>query len=433
MKMMKRLLALAMALMLLCCCAAAETSGEDVLATVNGAPVTRAEFDAYYENVSSYYAYYGYDVTTAENAAYLKYMSLSTLIQLALMDQKLVELGITLTEAEQSAAEQEGRDLWSTDVSSALSYFGVTSTSTEDERAAAMVQVLAELEAMGYTEESYIQDAVENALYLKLEAEMVRGAQVTGAQVEALYAQLVTEDKDAYGDDASIYESTLQMNQIAEMYGLMEYYDELWYVPQGYRNMLHILLEADYALLEDWYNLQAAYEEQQGSLEEGSELVGEIVTAEEVENARLAVLASVQPQVDEIQQRLSNGASFAELIPLYTADTALYTADDIAQAVQVHMDSILFPIGYRDAAFSLTAPGEVSEPVATDVGVYIVCYVSDMPGGPVPLDETTYQALYEDLLLEAESAQYTQTMNSWFDAAEIVYSPEAQAIIVALQ
>ena len=100
MKMMKRILALAMALMLLCCCAAAETSGEDVLATVNGVPVTRAEFDAYYENVSSYYAYYGYDVTTAENAAYLQYMSLSTLIQLAVMDQKLVEMGIALTEAE---------------------------------------------------------------------------------------------------------------------------------------------------------------------------------------------------------------------------------------------------------------------------------------------------------------------------------------------
>ena len=429
MKMLKRLMALMLALMMLCLGAAAQTSSEDVLVTVNGTPITRAAFENYYSNVSSYYAYYGYDVTTAENVAYLKYMSLDTLIQLALMDQKLVELGITLTEAEQAAAEQEGRDLWSEDVSSAMSYYGVTSASTEAERALVMVQVLAELEALGYTEESYVQEAVENALYLKLEAEMVRGAAVTDAQVQTLYAQLVNEDKDAYGDDASIYEATLQMNEIAEMYGLMEYYDELWYIPQGYRNVIHILLDVELDLLEEWYNLLATYEEQQGALEEGGQIVGEAVTAEEVENARLAILAYVQPTVDEINARLAEGATFQSLIAEYTIDSAMYTYDDITAGVQVHMDSILFPGNYRDAAFSVSNPGEVSEPVATEMGVYIVCYVSDAPGGAVQLTEARYQALQEDLMLEAENAKYTETMNSWYNAAEILFSDEAQAIM----
>ena len=87
MKMLKRLLALAAALTLCCCGAAASTSTEDAMATVNGTPITRQAFDDYLANMTSYYAYYGYNVTSPENAAALKYMSLSTLVQMALMVQ----------------------------------------------------------------------------------------------------------------------------------------------------------------------------------------------------------------------------------------------------------------------------------------------------------------------------------------------------------
>jgi len=430
-KMMKRLLALATALLLCCCCAAAETADGDVLVTVNGTPVTRAAFDNYLSNLASYYEYYGYDVSSAENAAYLRYMTLDTLIQLALMDQKLVEMNITLTDAETAAAEQEGRDMWSADVSNTMSYYGATEFSTEAERAAAMVKALSEMEALGYTEETYVRDALNEALYVKLEKEMVSGAAVTDAQIDAYYAQLVTEDRDAYADDAAAFESAQQMNAIAMMYGMTDYYDALWYIPEGYRNVVHILLEVDEALLNSWYDLQASYEEQQGAAEEGGEITGEAVTEEEVENARLAVLASVQAKVSEIQQKLAEGAAFAELIPQYTADDALDTAEEIAQGVQVHMDSILFPAGYRDAAFALTAPGEVSEAFAADGGVYIVCYVGDAEGGPLPLTEELRQVLRDELLVEAESVQYSQTMNRWMAEAEIVYSDEAKAIMGA--
>ena len=150
---MKKILIMLLALLMLCVPALAETteattSPDDVLATVNGTPILRENFDAYLANVTSYYAYYGYDVTSAENVAYLQYLTLDTLVQMALMDQKIAEMGVTLTAEERAAAEQEGRDLWVEDVSSAMSYYGVTSASTEAERALVMVQVLAELEAL---------------------------------------------------------------------------------------------------------------------------------------------------------------------------------------------------------------------------------------------------------------------------------------------
>ena len=72
MKMLKRLLALAAALILCCCGAAASTSPDDVLATVNGTPITRQAYEGYLSTMTSYYAYYGYDVTSADSAAALK-------------------------------------------------------------------------------------------------------------------------------------------------------------------------------------------------------------------------------------------------------------------------------------------------------------------------------------------------------------------------
>lgn len=424
MKMFRRLMGLAAALMLLCSLAAAQ-SPEDVMATVNGAPITRQAYENYLDNLTAYYAYYGYDVATPENAAELRRMSLGTLVQLALMDQKISEMGVTLTDAERAAAEEEGRALWVEDVGNSLTFYGVTASSSESERAAAMVQALAELEALGYTEESYIADAVSNALYIKLENLMVEGAAVREGEVEALYADLVEADRLRYADNAAEYESTLQLNNFALMYGMTEYYTDVWYIPEGYRNVVHILLPVDDALLDSWGDLQATWEEQQNVLEEGGSITGEVITAQEVENAALAALATVQGQVDEITGRIAAGESFTDLIPLYTADAEMDEPAEIAAGWQVHMDSIFCPIGYRDAAFSLAVPGAVSAPFVSDEGVYLVCYVSNAEGGPVPLTQELHQALHAQLLLEAEAAQYQSTMDAWMAEADIVYSEEA--------
>lgn len=430
MKMIKRLLALVAALALCCGCALAEQLPTDVLATVNGTPILRENFDAYLANVTSYYAYYGYDVTSAENVAYLQYLTLDTLVQMALMDQKIAEMGVTLTAEERAAAEQEGRDLWVEDVSSAMaSYYGVTDASSEADRAAALVQVLSQLEALGYSEESYVEESVENALYIKLEGVMVEGATVPEGEVERRYSQLVDADRTRYEQDAAAYESTLQMNDFALLYGLTEYYTEIWYIPQGYRSMVHILLPVDDALMSDWADLQATFEEQQGALEEGGEITGEEVTEQEVENARLAALASAQPQVTEITDRLAAGESFAELIPLYTTDMTMNDPEEIALGFPVHMDSILCPTGYRDAAFTLEQPGDVSEPFVADGGVYILCYVGDVQGGPVPLSDEMHASLHAALLQNAQQEKYHETMQAWVAAAQIVYSEEAQTFM----
>lgn len=431
MKNLNRLLALVMALLMCCGLALAETAGspDDVMVTVNGEAITRAEYEAYWETVNNFYANEGYDVTNEANAEAIKEIALMTLVQYAVMDQKIVELGVSLTDEEKADAEQQAREEWETAVNDGMSYYGATSTSTEDELAALLVQVLAELESMGYTEQSYIDEAVINAGYVKLENEMVKGITVTDDEVIAYYNELVAADEVAYKNDAASYEYMQYMNQMYLMYGYTDYYTDLYYFPEGYRSVTHILLDVDEALLTAYADLQAAYEEQQSALEEGTEVTDELVTAEEVENARLAIIASVQPTIDEINQKLSEGATFAELIPQYTADPGMNTAESIAAGYEVHMDSINWVTEFRDAAFTVDNIGDITAPVVTDYGVHILQYVADIPGGPVELTDDLMETLRVTLLEPAQSSALNETMNQWLEEAEIVFSEEASAFV----
>ncbi len=447
MKTMKRVLALL--LMVVVCCtltackkdenANAETTAtqapvsagnpDDVMLSVGDYALKRSEYEGYLTVLKDYYTNYGYDVTDASILNMLQQFALQTGIEYAVMDQQVAALNLGLTEDEKTAAIAEAKAEWDATIQDGLTYYGVTEESTEEERSAAMVTVLAELETMGYTEENYLADAVKYGAYNKLKAEVTKDVTVTDEDVTAYYNALVEEDKAAYENNAAAYEQAQYMNQMYAMYGMSDYVTPLYYKPAGYRLVTHILLEADEELLTAYTDLQAAYEEQQLTLEEGGELTEEAITAEEIENARLAILANVQPKVDEINQKLADGASFADLIPEYTTDPGMNTADAIAAGYEVHMDSANWVIPFRDQAFTVDNIGDVTAPVVTDYGVHILQYVADVPGGPVELTDEMRAAFLETLKADKENEVYAAALSTWTTEANITYSAEAQEIM----
>lgn len=430
MKMMKRLMALLMALLLCGACALAETeavqSPDDVMATLNGEAITRAEFEQYYTVLCNHYADLGYDVTLPENDVILRDWALDNAMQVTLMDQKIVEIGMALTEEEKADAAQQGRDDWQSIIDEGLSRKGVTESTSEDERAAMLIQVLAKLERAGYTEQSFIDEAVKTALYVKFEDSIVADVAISDEEVTAYYNELVEADEVAYKDNVEAYEAMQDMNRRYLLYGLLDYYVDLYYRPDGYRRVTHILLEVDETLLATYNDLLAVYEEQQLTLEEGGEVTAELITEAQVEEARLAIIANVQPKIDEINQKLDEGAAFADLIPLYTID-AMNTPETIAQGYEVHMDSTTFVTEFRDAAFTVDNPGDVTAPVVSQFGVHILQYVEDIPGGPVELTADLMELLRLELLPAAQNAKYNEEFTQWLEASEIVYSEEAKA------
>ena len=415
MKMLNRLLALVLALAL-CLPALAESAPEDVLATVNGVAVTRATFDSCLTQLQDEYASYGYDVTDPTIAAVLQQFALQTAVEYALLDSKLVELGLQLTDEELADAAQLAREDFSMQVDMIVDqygYYGMADISTEEGRAAVLLEVLAQLEAMGVTEASYIAQAQVFAGYDKVYAWIVRDVAVTDEDVRAHYDELVEADRVAYANDVAAYEGMLESNRYALMYGMTDYYVDLYYVPEGYRIITHILLEADDAALADYTAIHA----------------NPASTAEQIAAAEAAVLASVQPDIDEINARLAAGEAFSDLIPDYTIDPGMMTPETIAAGYEVHAQSTGFVIPFRDAAFTVDNVGDVTAPVVTDFGVHILCYAGDVPAGPVPFTSDVEAILRESLLVPRQTAAYQQTIQAWLNEAEIVYSEEAQAIL----
>lgn len=232
MKMMKRLL-LALVLVALCCAlaacqksepaattqntqapaafATAEPAGnpDDVMLTVGTYNLTRAQYENYLSTLQNYYGNYGYDVADPELQAMLKQFALQTGVEYAVMDQKLIELGLALTEEEKNAAVEQAKADWNATIEDGLAYYGLTAESTEEERANLLVTVLADLESKGYTEESYQEEAVMYAGYDKLFAHTTKDITVTDEEVVNYYNALVENDKALYENDAANYEQEI--------------------------------------------------------------------------------------------------------------------------------------------------------------------------------------------------------------------------------
>ncbi|MDD6051638.1 MAG: peptidylprolyl isomerase [Clostridiales bacterium] len=448
MKTMKRLLACLLVLAMCCAlsaCKKDETptatatdapaaptgNPDDVMITVGNDTVTRAAYEECMNTLVNFYANYGYDTSDAQMMTMLQEVALRTALEYAVMDQKIAELGLALTEDEKNAAIADAKTQWESTIADGLAYYGITEESTEEERNNTTLQVLAELEGMGYTAESYEAEAVKNAAYDKLYDVVTKDVTVSDEDVKAYYDNLVETDKEKFEGNVPAYEQAQYMNTLYAMYGMADYITELYYKPAGYRLVTHILLEVDEELLNAYTDLQATYEEQQNTIEEGGEVTETLVTAEEIENARLAILNSVQPKVDEINQKLSEGKTFAELIPEYTSDPGMQDEAAIAKGYEVHMDSTNWVVPFRDQAFTVNEIGAVTAPVVTDYGVHIIQYVADVPSGPVELTDELRASFQATLLDNSQKAAFYAAIDEWLAAVTPVYSAEAQAILDA--
>ena len=433
MNMIKRLMALLLAVLMCGTIAFGETSADDVMVTVGTTPVTRSTYEGHLNTLVNYYANYGYDTTDPSMLALLQQFALQTSVEYAAMDQMVIDLGLSLTEAEIAAATANAQNDWAAVIADGLSYYGITEASTEEEIAQTLLAILAELESRGYTEESYLAESLMYAGYDKLFAYLTQDVEVSDDEVLAYYNSLVEADKAIYENDAAAYEEVQYYNQFYAAYGYTEYITNVYYKPAGYRLVTHILLEADEALLTAYSDLQAQYEEQQLTLEEGGEVTATLITEADLENARLAVLANVQPKVDEINQKMAEGKTFAELIPEYTTDPGMSDAASIAAGYEVHMDSVNWVIPFRDQSFTVNNIGDVTAPVVTDYGVHIIQYVADVPGGAVELTDAMFNEFKTALQSNAAEEVYYAGLDAWIAAADVVYSDEAKAIMNAAE
>lgn len=349
-------------------------------------------------------------------------------IRYTVLKQNLAKMGYPFTEEDMEAARAQAGQEWEDAVETAItSIYGVAADAPEEERAAVRESAEAYLESnSGYTRESYTEEAELKLVYGKAEELAEADITVTDEEVEAYLAEEAAEDEKEFrsmaqqnlesgGATPTEEEISAAAVQMYESYKNYYSYDSR-YVPEGYRGITHILLAVDEGLMQAWTDLKTR-------LDEGAEGV----TQEAVDEAKQAILDSVQDKVDEIRAKLEAGASFEDLIPEYGTDPGMEDETARTSGYPVHEYSMVYVSDFTKAAMALENVGDVSEPVVTKYGVHIMHYLRDIPGGPVELTDELKETLRKEIAQNRASDAYSGMLDQWVSESEIVWTEAGEA------
>lgn len=422
-----------------------ELAADDLLATVNGEQLTWGDVESIYNTLLTQYSSY-YDVTAPENVELFRAIAMDNAIVEMLLMQKAVEFGLAeLTAEEIAALEATALADWEGGIQNYLDYIypEYATEATEEQLTAAREEAIAYYNANGYSPESLTDNYKRYSVMDKVQAMMLQDVTVTDEEVEELYQSLVAADKELYENDIAAYvaynNQVDMMAYYAMMYGSASEMDYAWYRPEGFRAVKHILLPVDETLMAAYTDLQARFEEQQSdaaaAAEETTEEAAaetepsEPVTAEQVNEAKAAVLASLADKIDEIMQKVNEGVDFDELIATYGVDAEGNPSDPgmaneptKTTGYEVSAASSNYVPEFVEASMSIAEVGGVSAPYLSDYGIHIVKYIGDVPGGPIEMTDAQREAKRASLLYTKQNEKYVSTMESWLAESAIEYT-----------
>lgn len=393
---------------------------DDVVATVDGENVTGAEVMTSYEHVVNYYG-----EPDAENVELYYAVAMEEAVSLKLIKSTAAKMGVDqFTQEDLDALYATSDSEWQYALDNYVSYnYALTDESTQEERDAAYADAADYYALMGYSKEILRESYVDNEIFERVKSELCKDVAVTDDEVQTYYDDAVAADKSIYEFDVDAYENQMLMFQ----YGYAD--QEPWFRPEGYRYIKHILLAVDETLMANYTDLVARYEEQMDTEDEtadaaatedpaaATETPETPVTAEDIDAAKAAIIASVQTTIDEINQKIADGVSFDDLIAEYGTDPGM-TSGEYPLGYEVSLASYSFVPEFISAAFSVDAVGDIAEPVVSDYGVHIVLYAGDTPAGAIELTDDLKAVIHQNLYDDKSNA----ILDDWYNAADIQYT-----------
>lgn len=421
MKQFNRMLALLVALLMLSVCAFAENadmplaSSNPVLATVGEREIALEEAD----EIAYLLYYYGYVEEYPDYAAAIDYLTETYVIEQHIADKGYDQF----TEEEMTAFKNDAAAEWEALLNEYITNY--LTEDTEEARATLREQAIAYYTNYGYSEASFLEELMMTEAYARMEADMAAGYTLTEEAVQDVFARYGAQYQQAYENDVASYE-----------YNVNYYGYESWYTPEGYRSVLHILLEVEQELLD-------AREAAQVALDEASsaETVDEAAVAAAqaaLTAAEQAILDSKKTECDDIYARLEKGEDFVNLINEYNTDPGMMDAATLEEGYMVHQSSIIYDQDFTKGSFQeqMTQPGTYSTPVVSGFGIHIIYYKNDVPGGLIMTDairaeiEEYLSSMHMQESYDAILSAYTETMAITVDNEMIAnVTAEIQAAI----
>lgn len=413
-------------------------AADEVIARLGDKDVLWSDADYYF----SLYESYGYiDATNDLDVQWWKAKSMENALDLAIMENKAEEFGFyPLSDEEAAVVDAELETDWEAALSNYVAYYypDLTDESSDEDKAAANAAAEQYYAEMGYTRESLKADYYRSSALTKLQDMMLQDATVTDEEIDTAYQAQIESDKAMYENDLQAYaeyEAQVQYSQMLAAYGYGTALESSTYRPAGFRGVKHILLPVDETLMSTYTDLQARFEEQQSAVEgeeaaaEEGEETAEPVTEEQVNAAKAAIFDSLADTIDEINQKIADGADFDELIATYGVDADGNASDPgmtsepyKTNGYDVCQFSTEYVPEFVEAAMSIESLGGVSAPYLSDYGIHIVKYVRDVPAGAIELTDEARESRRAELLAEKQQELYSSIMNTWRQEAAIEYT-----------
>ena len=387
-------------------------------------PLSLAKYS--YQSNLDLMAYQGYTPTVAEKEE-LKRQTIDHLIDLALIENKLIEAGKNdLTDAEETLVRSYAGNVYES------LWQGFQQRVKNEGYDASEEQITSWLTEQGYTLDVVYQEALVNVRYSRIYELYCADVTVTDEDVEAyLQETFVGPDREAYEFDIPRYEREILATG-----------NESFFTPAGYRVIRQILLPYPQAVVDEINALQPAVEEGATALEDAYHAVADAAIAgKDVEAEREAYQAQSQAYADllnqvvaleqsalpmlkettdEIALRYAAGESFDSLVAEYGKEAGEAAGGELL----FHPESENWAEAFKQAVSALKKPGEITEPFVTDLGIHIVLYQSDLPDGVHELTEEERAALQSSALENKQRETLHPFLDEWKTQYEIETHPE---------
>ena len=413
---MKRLICILLVLCLPLCSMALAEVDDPVVVRVGDFSFTKSQLQSAIDTDIELTETLGEVYLTDEEKQAQREDTINRFIGVGLIECKLQDAGrndFTPEEEEnlKAAARNQYEQLWQ----------GLWQRAQESSENFTEAQITEFMEGEGYTAEAIYEEYKASERRYRVIDLYCPGITLTEDMISEYYqTQFLDPDRERYENDLDLYEQEILAQK-----------NESFYTPAGYRAIQQILLsypakavaqafqgvaEAGISA-ESWDDMvepRAAYDAAAEELHEAQQ--------EYADKRRKLTLPLIEDTVGEIKAAHAAGIDFVSLINKYSTDKNEQNFEK--GGYPVHPDSKNWPEDFLNAVKALQKPGDISDPVLTDLGIHILYYASDIPAGAHELTAEERETLNASALYYYQNQELEKLVAIWRDEYEIETHPE---------
>ena len=398
--------------------------------------------DDEYNYMYSLYSMYGLDPSRYLNRDTIQDEVINRKVEEIVLKKQFAKNGLTLTAEDETEIAAHAKEEFDQMIESIKTNFLSDSKNEGDALTEEAIEYAKNLDPT-YTLEEYTNHARQEKMVELLRSDAIKDVTVSDEEINNEYQTRLTDAKSRYEADLSAYGTDVNNNTT------------VYYNPAGYRYVKQILIGLDDETKSAITTANNAVTTAQTALDNANKALSDNQTAQEAEGvteeekaelvAKQAELkteadkaqadldekkaaadkaladafAALQPKLDEVSQKITEGVDFDQLITDYNTDPGMQREPGKTKGYAICANMTGFDEKFVNAGMALEKIGDISEPVRSDnFGYFIIRYQSDIQEGDVQLDDVR-ETIKEELLSQKQDTTYDEAVKKWIDAAGV--------------